>query len=107
AGGNQASRVSDISGGVPVAIAGLTMTAGLADGSAQVLASTGGAILNFGALTLADDVLSNNQAVGDASTSPLGKPGRALGGGLANLGTAPLTIFGCAFISNLALGADY
>src|SRR5262245_6901474 len=91
--GNHASRVFDISGGVTVAIAGLTMTDGLADGSAPVLASTGGAILNFGALTLADDVLSNNQAVGDASTSPLGKPGRALGSGLANLGPAPLPIF--------------
>jgi hypothetical protein len=105
--GNHASRVFDISGGVTVTIADLTMTDGFANGSAPVLASTGGAILNFGALTLANDVLSNNQAIGDASTSPLGKPGRALGGGLANLGTAPLTISRCAFISNLALGADY
>jgi hypothetical protein len=105
--GNHASRVFDISSGATVTIAGLTMTDGLAAGNSPVLASTGGAILNFGTLTLSDDVLSDNQAVGDASTSPLGKPGRALGGGLANLGTAPLTISRCAFISNLTLGADY
>jgi hypothetical protein len=89
-----------------VTIAGMTMADGLANGSSPVLASTGGAILNFGTLTLANDVLSNNQAIGDAGTSPLGKPGRALGGALANLGTGPLTISSSAFISNLALGAD-
>jgi hypothetical protein len=104
--GNHASRIFDIGSGVTVTIAGMTMTDGLANGSSPVLASTGGAILNFGALTLSEDVLFNNQAIGDASTSPLGKPGRALAGGLANLGTAPLTISGCAFLRNLALGAD-
>jgi hypothetical protein len=104
--GNHVSRIFDISSGVTVTIAGMTMADGLANGGAPVLASTGGAILNFGALTLFSDVLSNNQAAGDAATSPLGKPGRALGGGLANLGTAPLTISRCAFTGNLALGAD-
>jgi hypothetical protein len=104
--GNHASRVFDVSAGVAVTVAGLTMTDGRADGSAPVLASTGGAILDFGTLTLSDDVLSDSQAVGDAGTSPLGKPGRALGGALANLGTAPLTISRCAFLGNLALGAD-
>jgi hypothetical protein len=104
--GNNASRIFDISTGATVTIAGMTMTDGLANGSSPVLASTGGAILNFGTLTLANDVLSNSQAIGDAGTSPLGKPGRALAGGLANLGTGPLTISSCAFLSNLALGAD-
>ena len=104
--GNHASRIFDISSGLTVTIADMTMADGLANGSAPVLASTGGAILNFCNLTLSDDVLANNQAIGDSSTSPLGKPGRALAGGLANLGTAPLTVSGCAFISNLALGAD-
>jgi hypothetical protein len=105
--GNHASRIFDISAAATVTIAGMTMTDGLADGSSPILASTGGAILNFGTLTLANDVLSDNQAVGDAGTSPLGKQGRALGGGLANLGTGPLTISSCVFISNLALGADH
>jgi hypothetical protein len=104
--GNGVSRIFDISSGVTVTIAGMTMTDGLVNGSSPVLAGTGGAILNFGTLTLYNDVLSNNQAIGDASKSPLGKPGRALGGGLANLGTGPLTISNCAFLSNLALGAD-
>src|SRR5262249_30637854 len=48
--GNNTSRVFDISGGVTVTIAGMTMTDGLANGSAPVLASTGGGILNFGRL---------------------------------------------------------
>ncbi len=104
--GNQASRVFDISAGVTVTIAGMTMTDGLANGSSPVLASTGGGILDFGTLTLSNDVLSNNQAIGDASTSPLGTPGVAHGGALANLGAGTLTISSCAFISNLALGAD-
>src|SRR5262249_8148712 len=75
--GNGASRVFDISRGVTVTIAGMTMTDGLANGSSPVLASTGGGILNFGSLTLSGDVLSNNQAVGNASLG--GKAGGAVG----------------------------
>jgi hypothetical protein len=104
--GNHAGRVFDISGGLTVTIAGMTITDGLANGSSPVLAGTGGGILNFGTLTLSSDVLSNNQAVGDPSTSPLGRPGTALGGGLANLGTGTLTISSSTFTSNQALGAD-
>src|SRR5262249_26089513 len=69
--GNHASRVFDISAGVTATIAGMTMTGGLANGSSPVRASAGGAILNFGSLTLSHDVLSNNQVVGDASASAL------------------------------------
>jgi hypothetical protein len=104
--GNGAGRVFDISGGVTVTIAGLTMTDGLANGSSPVLASNGGAILNNGNLTLFNDVLSNNQAVGDPSITVFGKIGGAWGGGLANVGTATLAVSRCAFLSNLALGAD-
>src|SRR5262249_52127117 len=71
--GNGASRVFDISGGTTVSIAGLTMTDGMANGSSPVLASNGGAILNYGNLTLFNDVLSNNQAVGDPSITVFGK----------------------------------
>jgi hypothetical protein len=105
--GNGASRVFDISGGVTVTIAGMTMTDGLANGSSPVVASTGGGILNFGSLTLANDVLSNNQAVGDAGTSPTGRVGGALGGAVANLGSGSLTISNSAFTANQALGADH
>lgn len=102
--GNHASRVFDISGGVTVTIAGMTMTDGLANSSSPVRASTGGAILNFGSLTLSHVVLSNNRAVGDASASALGRVGGAVGGGLVNLGT--LTVASSAFTGNQALGAD-
>ena len=46
--GNHVSRVFSVSGGTTVSIAGLTMTDGLANGSSPVLASNGGAILNYG-----------------------------------------------------------
>jgi hypothetical protein len=105
--GHGASRVFDISGGVTVTIAGMTITDGLADGSSPVLASAGGGILNFGRLTLANDILSNNQAVGAAGTSPTGRAGGALGGGVANLGSGSLTISSSAFTANQAVGADH
>jgi hypothetical protein len=104
--GDNASRVFDINSGATVTIAGMTITDGLANGSSPVLASTGGAILNFGSLTLSDDVLTNNRAIGDPGTSPTGRPGGALGGGVANLGKGDLTISGSAFTGNRALGAD-
>jgi hypothetical protein len=71
--GNDASRVFDISRRTVVTIAGLTITHGRADASAPIQPSSGGGILNYGTLTLANDVLSANQALGDPSTSaPLG-----------------------------------
>lgn len=102
--GNHASRVFDISGGVTVTIAGMTITDGLANGSSPVRASTGGAILNFGSLTLSHDVLSNNQVGGDAGASALGRVGGAVGGALVTFGT--LTVTSSAFTGNRALGAD-
>jgi hypothetical protein len=102
--GNSASRVFDISAGVTVTIASLTVADGLANGSAPVRASAGGGILNLGSLMLTDDVVSNNRAVGDPHTSALGRVGGAVGGGLANLGT--LSVSGTTFAGNQALGAD-
>jgi hypothetical protein len=59
--GNHQSRVLDISGGVTVTIAGLTITDGLALGPPTQ--GGGGAILNVGShLTVASAVLSNNEA---------------------------------------------
>jgi hypothetical protein len=103
--GNNASRVFDINAGTTVTIAGLTITNGLADGNSPGSTSAGGGILNAGNLMLASDVLSNNQAVGDAIKVALGnRPGGAVGGGLANLGT--LTIAGSTFTGNQVLGFD-
>ena len=103
--GNDASRVFDVSDGVTVTIAGMRITDGRAGGGAPVIAGVGGGILNHGNLTLSGDVLSDNQAVGDPNASPIGRPGAALGGGLANLGTATLTVFRSAFLHNQALAA--
>jgi hypothetical protein len=104
--GNHASRVFDVSAGVTVTIAGMTMTDGMADGSSPVLACVGGGILNRGNLTLTGDVLSDNEAVGDPAKLAFGKPGSGFGGGLANVGAGTLAVSGCAFLSNLSLGVD-
>src|SRR5262249_3787354 len=103
--GGGASRVFDISGGVTVTIAGMTVTDGLANGSSPVLAGTGGGILNFGRLTLANDVLSSNQAIGDAGTSPTGRVGAALGGARPHLRSGSLTGASSARPANHAPGA--
>jgi hypothetical protein len=102
--GNGASRVFDISRGSLVTIAGLTITHGRADGSAPIMPSSGGGILNNGTLTLANDLLSANQTSGDPSASPYGRLGLADGGAIDNLGT--LTVSGTTFTSNLAQGAS-
>jgi hypothetical protein len=118
--GNRASRVFVILAG-EVTLAGMTISDGLADGNSTVPVpvpvdthSVGGAILNFSALVLSDVVLSDNQAIGDASGTPLaaipydsdnpGYPGSAWGGAVANAGM--LAVNDSAFIGNLARGAD-
>jgi len=103
--GNDSSRVFDIQSGW-VKIAGLTITDGLANGDTSIQPSVGGGILNSGngKLELINDVLSNNQAVGDASGSAGGFNGGALGGAIETDGQ--LTVTDCQFINNQALGAD-
>jgi len=83
--GNNASRVFDISGGVTVAIAGLTISCGLAD--------HGGGILNeAGAnLTLCQDAQSRNQAVGGLG-----------GGAIFNDAGAGLSVTDCSLTNNQA-----
>src|SRR5262249_34142233 len=105
--GGGASRGFDISAGVTVTIRGLTISGGLANGSSALLAGARGGVLEFGRPAPANVVLSNNQAVGDAGTSPTGRVGGALGGAVANLGSASLTISNSAFTANQALGADH
>jgi len=103
--GNDASRVFDIGpDATAVTIAGMTITDGLANGNSPLRASTGGGILNRGSLTLFNDVLSNNQALGQISSSNL--IGRAIGGGVANLGPT-LNVTACQLINNQARGADF
>ena len=79
--GNDATRVFDISPGSTVAIEGLTIAHGLA--------VNGGGILNDGGiLTLSQDVISDNEALG----APGASGQTASGSGIANLNGTTLTI---------------
>src|SRR5262249_18478883 len=89
--GNDASRVFEVTSGVSVAIADLTVTRGRAVG----LPGTGGGIFNAGILTLSDVVLSDNQAVALSG-------GTAFGGGIRNTGT--LIVSHSTFVHNQSLG---
>jgi hypothetical protein len=107
--GNHASRIFDIQSGADVTIEGLTITAGLADGSAPVYPSCGGGILNLGTLTLDHVVVDGNKAVGDpnvvlAGSAIFNSLGGALGGGIENFGTLHVT--NSTIADNQALGAD-
>jgi hypothetical protein len=94
--GNHASRIFDISGGVMVTIAGLTITNGMAIGNP----GDGGGILNDGStLTVTNDVLSYNQAIGEP-----GQRGR--GGAISNRAGAALTMIDSLLTHNQALGGS-
>ena len=98
--GNDASRVFDVTPGVTVTISGLTIAQGMVNTTTNPNIATwgGGGILNeAGAtLTLMNDTLSNNQAVGVVGQDEFG-------GGLFNMGNA--TVSSCTFTSNQVLGA--
>ena len=83
--GNRASRVFVIQGGKVVTLAGLTITGGVADKSSPIVVSIGGGVLSFGSLTLSNDVVSDNEALGGAI--PGFGPGYAIAGGVASFGT--------------------
>jgi hypothetical protein len=92
--GNHASRIFDISGGVTVTIAGLTITGGRMIGSP----GRGGGVLNDSStLTLAHVVLSDNQALGVT-----GQAGQ--GGAIANVSGATLTVTNSVLSHNQAIG---
>ena len=101
--GNHASRVFVILSGT-VTLAGVTITDGLADKNSPPPASIGGGVLSFTSLTLSNDVVSDNAAVGDANASPFGLTGWGIGGGIASFGT--LDIKACQVTGNLARGGD-
>jgi hypothetical protein len=92
--GNDSNRVFTISAGYTITIAGLTLTHGRANGQG------GGGILNMGStLTLANDVLSNNEAVANSSVFDAS----CIGGAVANF-SATLTVRDSTFSGNQALG---
>jgi hypothetical protein len=95
--GNHASRIFNISGGVTVTIAGLTMFDGRVIGGP----ARGGAILMNAAtnLTVANDVFSNNEALGLVGN------GNGVSGAIDDVGAgATLTVTHCQFLHNLAMG---
>ncbi len=90
--GNDTNRIFDISAGLTVTIAGLTVTHGRAAGN-----QGGGGILNVGGtLTIAHDVLCYNQAFGNFAT----------GGAIRNVNGATLTVTDSIFIGNQAIARD-
>jgi hypothetical protein len=93
--GNHASRVFAVSGVVTVTIAGLTISDGMVGGS-----DAGGGILNMGStLTLANDVLMNNQSVSDPGVT-------AQGGAVDNVAGATLIVSNSLFSQNQAKGGS-
>jgi hypothetical protein len=99
--GNDTNRVFSIDEGFTVAIAGLTITHGRAvgggNGGINSGGSGGGGILNYGsALTLAYDVLSNNEAVASRW---------AKGGAIYNPHQGTLTVTESTFIGNKAIAS--
>src|SRR5262245_36155605 len=94
--GNDASRVFDLSAGLTVTIAGLTVTHGRPAGNWG-----GGGLLNVGsALRLVNDVFSSNRAIGANSGVSMG------GGAITNRNGGQLTIVATTFSDNQALGRE-
>jgi hypothetical protein len=93
--GNDTNRVFDLSGGLTVTIAGLTITHGLGKGDVQGKnsgASGGGAILNGGStVNLANDVFAANRSLDH-------------GGAITNGPGSILTVVNSTFASNRAVG---
>jgi phospholipase/lecithinase/hemolysin len=87
--GAGASRVFAVGSGVTATIAGLTIANGLAD--------QGGGIDNAGILTLSNDVLANNEALGDSLFT-------GIGGGLFNEAGAGVTVKDSTFVDNQSVG---
>src|SRR5262249_53571455 len=92
-GANNASQLFTLSGSAQVTLANLTLTGGMSNkGGAVVIGGTA-------ALTLDSDILSGNQAVGDAH-------GNALGGAVYNSAGASLTIDNTSFVNNQSDGTN-
>jgi hypothetical protein len=108
-GASPAASVRHTSDTPTVTIEGLTITDGLAGGTAPVYPSCGGGILNLGSLTLENVTVDGNHAVGDANIVLSGSDvfnslGGALGGGIENFGT--MHLIDSTISNNRALGAD-
>jgi hypothetical protein len=93
--GNDKNRVFSINEGLTVTIAGLTISHGRA-GSAQGSDSAGGGILNVNStLTLANDMLSYNEAIGTTTA----------GGAVANRNGGTLNVSSSTFLKNQVIAS--
>jgi hypothetical protein len=102
--GNHASRIFDISGGVAVTIAGLTITDGMmAPGTTDALG--GGIFNNGGDVTLEDVILQNNVARGADGRYPHYDGYNARGGGFYST-SGSVTIADSTIASNQAIGGN-
>ncbi len=88
--GAHLSQLFKVEPGITATIAGLTLAGGLA-------ANTGGAVDNLGILTLLNDVLTGNTAVGAGSAG-------GEGGAVYNGPAATLVLYGDTFSNNTAVG---
>src|SRR5262245_63879156 len=95
--GSDISRVFDIGAGLTVTVAGLTIAHGRAAGNWG-----GGGILNVGsALSLVNDIFSNNRAIGsNADATSMG------GGAVTNRNGGVLSVTACGFAGNQAVGRE-
>ena len=101
--GNNSSRIFDISPGVNVTLAGLTISNGQvkASSTSSDVMVFGGGIYNAGTLTLSNCVVSGNLAEADVTNSNgYLMLAYSYGGGLFNNGTASVT--DCSFTGDTA-----
>jgi hypothetical protein len=107
------SRIFEVDAGATVAISGLTLTGGGGThnpfgGTGDPNDGSGGAVLNFGTLTLSNCTLGGNTPVlllpGDprSDTGLRGNTALAAGGAIANFGT--MTVSGCYVSNNSGFG---
>jgi hypothetical protein len=94
--GNSASRIFNVASGVTSTISGLTLTRGSA--------TDGAGILNYGNLTLSNDVVGDNIAQGISGGGLFGDGG-GRGGGVENQSGATLDVSNCTFSGDEANAA--
>jgi hypothetical protein len=94
--GNSASRVFEVAAGVSSTISGLTLSHGSA--------TDGAGILNYGKLTISNDLVTGNIAQGINGGGLFGD-GSGRGGGVENQSGATLNVSNCTFSGDEALAA--
>jgi hypothetical protein len=97
-------RIFNISAGKTVTLTNLDLYGGVVFGVSGSNAGYGGAIYNAGHLTLKNDVLQENFAIGENDLSSANNGINGYGGGIFNAGTGTLILNGATIESNAAYG---